>query len=549
MALSKETIDKLIGKDVKDISYWEEKYPLRPNNQVTTRVAPSPTGFQHIGAIFQAVMNRKFAHQNNGVFFLRIEDTDTKREVSGATDLIISSFEDFDISPDEGPLDEKGNEKGAYAPYFQSKRADLYKSGIKYFLENDLAYPCFCTEDDIENIRKEQTILKVRPGYYGKWARCRRLSEEQIEKKLEESCPFIIRFKANGNWDNKKYFEDLARGKVLMPENDLDIVIMKKDGLPTYHFAHLMDDHFMRTTHVIRADEWLASLPLHIQLFEAIGWTPPHYVHTAPIQKLDEGNRRKLSKRKDPEAGVTYYFEQGYPIEAVKEYIMNLANSNFEDFKKANPENALDNFEFKIENLNNSGALLDFKKLENISKEFIATLSSDKLFARLYAWAETYDQGLKSKMDENKDYIKSILAIERDGCEKVRKDFYIFSKMWDEISYFFDDAFTLTKEKAVETIGLKEEDIKAFLSAYLPTYNHEHSKDDWFANLKEIALSQGYAKNAKEKDKEPGKYKGTISDAAKILRVSLTGRTESPDMYAIMQILGKDKTLKRLSLV
>ena len=543
--MKKELVERLIGKDIKDLSYWEEKYPPRKNGQVTTRVAPSPTGFQHIGAIFQAVMNRKFAYQNNGVFFLRIEDTDTKREVAGATDLIISSFIDFNITPDEGPLDEKGGENGNYGPYFQSKRANIYLSGIKYLLEKDLAYPCFTSEEEMEKLRQEQTALKVRPGYYGKWAKYRTLSEEQIEALLNEGKPYIIRFRSSGNGDNKKYFEDLSRGKVLMPENDLDIVILKKDGLPTYHFAHLMDDHFMRTTHVIRADEWLASLPLHIQLFEAMGWTPLHYAHTAPIQKLDDGNRRKLSKRKDPEAGVSYYFEQGYPIEAIKEYIMNLANSNFEDFKKESTENTLENFEFKIENLNKSGALLDFKKLENISKEFIATLSSAELFDRLYIWAKEYDPTLQKKMDDNKDYIIKILGIERDGAEKVRKDFYILSNIWSEISFFFDYSF-VPASLSSET-SLKAEDIRTIVEEFKKSYDENSTKEEWFDNVKKIAFENGYAKNAKEKDKEPEKYKGTLSDVATVLRLLITGRTQSPDLYAIMQILGKDRSIQRLN--
>lgn len=540
--MKKELIEQLIGKDVKYISHWEEKFPPRQEGIYVTRFAPSPTGFMHIGGLSTALINERLAHQKNGVFMLRIEDTDTKREVDGAVDLIIKSFQDFSMNIDEGPTSET-EEKGAYGTYFQSMRRDIYLSTIKYLLENDLAYPCFCSETDLEHIRQEQTALKLRPGYYGKWAKCRKLSEEQIEANLDAKKPFILRFRSNGDWDKKRFFEDVARGKISMPENDTDIVIMKSDGLPTYHFAHVVDDHFMRTTHVIRGDEWIASMPLHVQMFEAIGWKTPNYVHLAPIQKLDEGNRRKLSKRKDPEANVAYYFEQGYPIEAIKEYLMNLANSDFEDFKKTNPENTIEKFELKLENLNNSGPLLDFKKLENITKEFVATLSSAELYDRLLAWANVYDASFADKLKNNKDYIKSILAIERDGVEKVRKDYYIMSKISEEISYFFNDEYSFDKA----SFPISEDLAREITQAYLPTYNHNASKEEWFDNVKDIASKLGYAKNAKEKDKNPEAYKGTVSDVATVLRVLITGRTQSPDLYAIMQILGKDEVVRRLS--
>ncbi|MDR1026288.1 MAG: glutamate--tRNA ligase [Lactobacillus sp.] len=548
--MKKELIEKLIGADVKDISYWADKFSPRPEGQVVSRVGPSPTGFMHLGNIYAALIPYTFTHQNKGVFFLRIEDTDTKRKVEGAVDLVISSLKAFGINADEGPINE-GEEKGAYGPYHQSQRADIYKSGIKMLLEKDLAYPCFATEEDIEALRKEQTALKLRPGYYGKWAKCRNLTEEQIEENLSKGMPFVFRFRASGNHETKKYFTDLVKGKIQMPENDMDIVIMKSDGLPTYHFAHVMDDHFMGTTHVIRADEWLASMPLHVQMFESIGWKVPNYAHIAPIQKLDEGNRRKLSKRKDPEANISYYFEQGYPVEAVKEYLINLANSSFEDYKKAHPENALETFEFKLENLNVSGALLDFKKLENISKEFIATLSSADLYNRILTWAESYDKSFADKLRANADYIKSILGIERDGAEKVRKDYYIFSKISDEISYFFDDDFKLTKEDLLSQSPLSENLTKDIVKQYLASFDFNHNKEEWFNNIKDLAAKNGFAKNPKERDKNPELYagKGTVSDIATIVRLLITGRTQSPDLHAIIQILGKDRTLKRLSLL
>lgn len=540
-----ELIERLVGKDVKDISYWEEKYPQREAGKIVTRFAPSPTGFMHIGGVYTSLLDYKLAKQNDGVFILRIEDTDGKRYVEGAVDLVISSLKEFGIIADEGPIDEKGNEIGSYGPYVQSQRREIYLSGVKYLLEKGLAYPCFATEEELEAVRKEQTILKLRPGYYGKWAKYRNLKDEQIEQKLDEGKPFIFRFKSNGNWDKKRFFEDAFRGKIQMPENDMDVVLLKSDGLPTYHFAHIIDDHFMRTTHVIRTDEWLASLPLHVQMFESIGWEVPNYVHGAPVQKLDEGNKRKLSKRKDPEANVAYYLEQGYPVEAVKEYLMNLLNSNFEDYKKANPENALETFVLQLKNLNVAGPLLDMKKLENISKEYLATLSSAQLFERTLTWAETYDQDFAKKLNDYKNYIISILAIERDGAQKVRKDYYVFSKIGEEISYFFAEGY---KPNLVD-MPLSKDLSKTILEQYIASYDHNHSKEEWFENIKKIAADNGFAKNPKEKDKNPDLYvgKGTVSDVATTLRLAITGRSQSPDLYAIMQVLGEQESRQRLN--
>lgn len=541
--MKKELVEKIIGKDIKDISYWEEKFPKRNEGTVATRFAPSPTGFMHIGGLLTGLICEHYAHQNRGVFMLRIEDTDTKREIDGATDLIIKAFKDFDMSIDEGPTSET-EEKGSYGPYFQSKRKDIYLSAIKMLLEKDLAYPCFCSSEELEQIRNEQTILKFRPGYYGKWAKYRTHNDEQIEQNIDDGKPFIIRFRSNGNWDTKRVFDDMVRGKLSMPENDIDTVILKSDGLPTYHFAHVVDDHFMRTSHVIRGDEWLASLPLHVQMFEAAGFDIPTYVHIAPIQKIDDGNRRKLSKRKDPEANVSYYFEEGYTIESIKEYLMNLANSNFEDFKKENPINAIENFELKLENLNNSGSLLDFKKLENISKEFMSTLSSVELYERVLTWAESYDKDFAKKLIDNEDYVKSILSIERDNCEKVRKDFYILSKIKEEISYFFNDGLAINEED----LPVSKDFVKEIVSEYIEIYNHDDSKQEWFEKIKEIAAKLGYAKNAKEITKNPDmNFKGTVSDIATTLRVLITGKTQSPDLYAIMQVLGKEESIRRLS--
>ncbi|MDD4556278.1 MAG: glutamate--tRNA ligase [Alphaproteobacteria bacterium] len=540
--MKKELVERLIGKDVKDISFWAKKFPKRPDGMIVTRFAPSPTGFLHIGAISTCQINEKLAHQSGGKILLRIEDTDTKREVEGTTSLIIEAFKKFNMFFDEGPISDT-EETGEYGPYFQSQRKDIYLSGVKYLLEQDWAYPCFSTEEELDAIRKEQTVLKFRTGYYGKWAKYRNFPEEMVEKYLDEGRPYIIRFKSNGDWNNKRYFDDGIRGKVSMPENDIDIVILKSDGLPTYHFAHVIDDHFMGTTHVIRSDEWLASLPLHVQMFETIGFEAPKYVHLSPIQKLDDGNRRKLSKRKDPEANVEFYLQEGYPVEAVKEYLMNIANSDFEEFRKANPINAVEKFELKIDKLNNSGALLDFLKLDSVAKEYISTLSSSELYDKLLNWAKEYDTAFAEVMKNEEAYLKSILAIERDGVEKVRKDFYIYSKIKDEVSYFFKDKFSFD----VKDFPVSLENARELVEAYKNLYVHEDVKENWFPKVKDLAEKLGYAKNPKELAKTPEAYKGTVADVACVIRILITGRAQSPDLYTVMQILGKEETLKRLN--
>lgn len=552
MALSDEIINRLMGDGVPSVEEIEKKYPPRvlAEGQCVTRIAPSPTGFMHLGSVYAALISERVAHQSDGVFMLRIEDTDTKREVEGAAEFIIKALGDFDLKFDEGPLKDN-QEVGAYGPYVQSQRKEIYQAYIKEWLKKGLAYPCFCSESEIEAMRERQSKTGGRPGYYGMWAKCRNLNEEQIKANLDAGKPFVIRFRSPGKYMNKIAIEDVCRGKRFFPENDLDIVIMKSDKLPTYHFAHLVDDHLMGTTHVLRGDEWLSSLPLHIQLFQVMGWNPPKYGHIAPIQKLEDEARRKLSKRKDPEANIAFYGEKGYPKEVVINYLMNLANSDFEDFIRANPDKNYRDFEFKIERLNNSGPLLDFVKLENISKEFIATLSADELYARLYDWASKYDETLQSLMDDKSEYFKQILNIERGNCDRVRKDYYMMSAIYPEIKYFFDDEFKLTAGDVFELLpNLSQDDIKFVASEYIKLYNHNDTKDEWFAKVKEFALANGYAKNAKEITKNPDVvYKGTVSDVATILRVLITGRRESPDLYSIMQVLGNERVLSRLNIL
>ena len=394
----------LIFPNAKDIKYYEEKYPERnlPEGAIVTRFAPSPTGYVHIGGLYQSQIAWKMAEQTKGVVFLRIEDTDQKREVQDATIGIVNSLKDFRIDFDEGMLNEQ-EEKGAYGPYKQSLRKEIYQAYAKYFIENNLAYPCFATEKELEEMREKQEAAKIRPGYYGVWAKYRNLPIEEAAQKIKAGEPYIIRFKSRGNEEKKIRHQDLIKGKVDFPENDQDIVIIKADGLPTYHFAHLVDDHLMRTTVVIRGDEWLSSVPLHLQLFQAAGFKAPRYAHIAPLMKMDEGGKRKISKRKDPEAAVSYYHEQGIPPEAVCEYLLNIANSNFESWRKANPLADLKEFELQFNKMGVSGALFDMVKLLDISKTIISRFDAEKVYNETLSWAPKYDSELL-KLLENKEY-------------------------------------------------------------------------------------------------------------------------------------------------
>jgi glutamyl-tRNA synthetase len=551
-----ELVNRLISDDLPSIADIEAKYPPRnlPDGAIVSRTAPSPTGFMHIGTIYQTMISKKLTNQTNGKFFLRIEDTDTKREVPGARQIIIdylAKYNIFDENNDEGPfLDNTCH--GNYGPYTQSKRADIYKAYIKYMLENDLAYPCFCTAEQLNEVREGQKKDDLRTGYYGHFARCRRLSEEDIEDRLEEDLSYVIRFKSNGRHSNKILINDLVKGKRNMSENDFDIPILKGDGLPSYHFAHLIDDHLMGTTHVVRGDEWLSSLPLHLELFETMKWNAPQYVHISPIEKLDEGNRRKLSKRKDPEASVVYYDEVGYPTQAVLEYLMNIANSDFEPWRKQNPTSKLDEFELKTSKLSKSGALFDFDKLNHISQDYISRLTKDEVFDELEKWVVNKDNHLHKKMVQNKEYIKEIINIERENTNKPRKDITMWSQAWDSIGYFFDDEFSLTKEKALEILeNPSEDDVKAVISDFISEYdsNMKLDKQEWFNSFKELAIKHNYATNGKEYKANPEAFKGGMADMAKIFRVLLKGTPQTPDLYYMMKVMGKDRVFKRLSII
>ncbi len=535
----------LIYPEAKEITYYEEKYPTRnlKEGAIVTRFAPSPTGFVHIGGLYQSLIARKITKQTQGVFFLRIEDTDQKREVENGITGIVKALKDFNIIPDEGMISEK-EEKGNYGPYQQSLRKEIYQSYAKYLIEQGKAYPCFCAPEEIEEIRKKQETAKIRPGYYGVWAKCRNHTVEEMAQKIKNGESYIIRFKSLGREDKKIKHHDVIKGNVDFPENDQDIVIIKADGLPTYHFAHAVDDHLMGTTHVIRGDEWLSSVALHLQLFHELGWKAPKYAHIAPIMKNDNGNKRKLSKRKDAEAAVSYYEEEGIPEEAVKEYLLNIANSAFENWKRANPDKTIEEFELQINKMSVSGALFDMVKLLDVGKTVISRMSAQKVYEEAIKWARNHDKELE-KMLEDKEYALKIFNIER-GNKKPRKDISKWSEVKENIEYMYDKNFNEKKmEYPYQVINNKEE-IKEILTKYLEKYYETtDDKQTWFDKIKELAEEMGYAKEVKEFKANPEKYKAHVGDVSTVLRVALTGRTNTPDMYEIMQILGKERIAKR----
>ena len=536
----------LIFPDAKDISYYEEKYPERnlPEGAVVTRFAPSPTGFVHIGGLYQALVARTIAEKTGGVFFLRVEDTDQKREVENGVTGIVNSLKDFDMAPDEGMISDT-EEIGNYGPYKQSLRKDIYQAYAKYMIEQGKAYPCFCTPEDGEEMRKKQEAAKVRPGYYGVWAKCRNLSVEEMIEKIKAGVPYIIRFKSPGREDRKIKHKDVIKGNVDFPENDQDIVIIKADGLPTYHFAHAVDDHLMRTTHVIRSDEWLSSVPLHLQLFHELGFKAPKFAHISPIMKNDNGGKRKLSKRKDPEAAVSYYKEEGVPTDAVKEYLLNIANSTFENWRRANPDKPMEEFDFQLNKMSVSGALFDMIKLLDIGKTVISKMTAEEVYKYSLEWAKEFDKEL-AEMLEDKEYALKVFGIER-GNKKPRKDIAKWSDVKHNIEYMYDDKFYgKTQEYPYQPAISDKEDISKILDLYIEKYYDENDdKQAWFDKIKALAVEMGYAGEVKEFKNNPGMYKAHVGDVSTVLRVALTSRTNTPDMYEIMQILGKDRIAKR----
>ena len=535
----------LIFPDVKEISYYEEKYPKRnlKEGAIVTRYAPSPTGVMHIGGLYQALIAKKMARQTEGVFFVRIEDTDQKREIENGTMKILTSLKNFNLDPDEGMISDI-EEEGNYGPYKQSQRKEIYQAYAKYLIEQGKAYPCFCTTEELDEIRKNQETAKIRSGYYGVWAKCRNYTVEQMAEKIKNGEKYIIRFKSKGREDRKIKHKDLIKGNVEFPENDQDVVIIKADGLPTYHFAHIVDDHLMGTTHVIRGDEWLSSVPLHLQLFYELGFKAPKYAHIAPIMKNDNGNKRKLSKRKDPESAVNYYEEEGIPKQAVEEYLLNIANSTFENWRRANPDKDISEFELQLNKMSVSGALFDMVKLLDIGKTVISRMTAEEVYDRAYEWSKRHDEKL-AKMLEDKEYSLKIFGIER-GNKKPRKDIAKWSEVKENIEYMYDEIFLEKDNKYTYQVINQKEDVNKILDLYLEKYyNEADDKQTWFDKIKELSQELGYAKEVKEFKENPEKYKAHVGDVSTVLRVALTARTNTPDMYEIMQVLGKESIKKR----
>jgi len=532
----------------KDPADYETIYPERklPVGAKVTRLGPSPTGFIHLGNLYGAFVDERLAHQSNGVFYLRIEDTDDKRQVEGAVEAIISSLEFFGVTFDEG-ADMEGD-KGDYGPYYQSQRAEIYQTYVKQLVQRGQAYPCFCTEEELNAIREEQERLKENPGYYGKWAKHRDLELEEIQSRMEQGMPFVVRLKSQGTHDCAEEeirmitVEDGIRGTLTMPENDQDVVLLKANGIPTYHFAHVIDDHLMRTTHVVRGAEWLPSLPIHVELFGTLGWPLPVYCHTAQLMKMEDGNKRKLSKRKDPELSLDYYRSEGYHPKAVREYLLTILNSNYEEWRMENPDSPQDAFDFTVEKMSNSGTLFDLDKLNDISKDVLVKVPAGDLSEFLIGWAKTYRPELLDLFVGHEEYLMKILDLGRQG-EKPRKDFIHARQMFEFISYFYDDYF---KTEDAYPGNVSGEDVKTILSAYLETYDHKDDQSQWFDKIREIASANGYAAKPKDYKKNPELYKGHVGDVSTVIRIALMGRAMSPDIWEIQQILGETKTKERI---
>ena len=537
----------MIFPNAKPVKYYEEKYPRRnlKEGAIVTRFAPSPTGFVHIGGLYQSLIARTLANQTDGVFFLRVEDTDQKREVENGVSGIVKALKDFNIAPDEGMIDEE-NDIGDYGPYKQSLRKEIYQAYAKDLIEKRLAYPCFATAEDLEEMRKKQESAKIRPGYYGVWATWREKPLDEVIEKIKNGDPYIIRLKSMGREDKKIKHHDLIKGNIDFPENDQDIVIIKSDGLPTYHFAHAIDDHLMGTTLVIRGDEWLSSVPLHLQLFQTLGFKAPKYAHIAPIMKEENGAKRKLSKRKDPESAVSYYAKEGIPSEAVKEYLLNIANSNFEQWRKQNKEAKLEEFTLQLNKMGVSGALFDMIKLLDISKTVISKYTKERVYEEAINWANEYDADLKELLQKDKEYTLKVLGIER-GNTKPRKDISKWSDLKENIEYMYDERYFNTEHiYEFQKINNKEE-IQKIVSLYIEKYfDINNDKQVWFDNIKNLAEELGYAREVKMYKQEPEKYKGHVGDVSTVIRIALTARANTPDMYEIMQVLGKESVIKRL---
>ena len=524
--------------------YYESIYPQRvlAEGARVTRVAPSPTGYLHLGTLFTALVNRITATSTGGIFYTRIEDTDKKREVEGGIADIIGGLNRFGISIDEGYV--SGTvESGNYGPYKQSMRAEIYQCYAKELLRRGLAYPCFCTAEDLARMREEQEELKVRTGYHGKWARHRDITYDEAKSLIDSGKPFVIRLRSFGDENKRVVFDDVIKGKIEMPENDEDFVLLKSDGIPTYHFAHAIDDHLMRTTHVFRGDEWISSTPKHIELFRIFGFKPVKYGHVSPIMKLDGGAKRKISKRKDPEAAVYFFAQEGYPTEAVIEYLMTISASDFEDWRRANPAADYRTFKFNTKKMSVSGALFDNDKLNDVSKIYISKMQSGAAYDALCAWCREFDAEFYDLLNRSPDFSIKMLAVDRDGVKNARKDIAKWNEAKEYFSYYFDELF-------IPCYALPErvtaDDARSFLSEYVKTYSPDDDRTVWFEKIKQIAPRLGFAAETKEYKAAPESFKGSAGDLSGVLRIAITGKTNTPDLCGIMSVLGYDRCVERI---
>ena len=545
---NKDLAELIFPNITKTIEDYEKIYPERnlPEGAMVTRFAPSPTGFVHMGSLLASFISSKAAKDTKGVFYLRIEDTDQKREVPNGIEGIVKDLKDFEIHIDEGTLSREES-IGEYGPYIQSERKEIYHAFIKHLISIGMAYPCFCSEEHLAEIREMQEATKSRIGYYGRYAVCRNIKIEEAYTRIKNGEKFIIRLKSPGDFEKKIVVNDLVKGKIEFPENDLDIVIMKSDGLPTYHFAHLVDDHLMRTTHVTRGDEWVSSLPIHQQLFQVFGFNPPKYAHLSPILKQEGETKRKLSKRKDPEAAMSYYAELGIPIKAVHLYLMTIANTNFEQWYDQNKDKTLDDFKFDFKKISASGSLFDVEKLINISRNYISFLSAEEVYDNVYNWSSTYDPNLHELLEKYKEYTINIFSIERYQ-KKPRKDYESWSSIKKNIWYMYDELFT---PSTYDFQKIKDhEEISKILTTYLDKYYQESDdKETWFNKIKDLTDELGYCSNMKEYKENSDKYKGSVADISTVIRVALTSSSMTPDLYEIMKLLGPNRIKSRIDKV
>lgn len=522
---------------------YEAMYPPRvlPEGARVTRIAPSPTGYLHLGTFFTAMVNRLTADATGGVFYFRLEDTDKKREVEGGADDILKGLREFGLRIDEGFV-APGEVVGSYGPYQQSQRAEIYQTYAKELVRRGLAYPCFCTEHERQQAREQQEQNKERTGYYGPYALCRQIPPEKALERVQAGESFVVRLRSAGSEENRIQFHDLIKGTIEMPENDEDIVLLKSDGIPTYHFAHAIDDHLMHTTHVIRGDEWISSVPKHLQLFQTLGFRPPKYAHVSPIMVEDNGSKRKLSKRKDPQAAMHFYAQQGYPADSVLEYLLTIANSDFEDWRRANPTADRFSFKFNLKKMSVSGALFDLDKLNDVSKNVIAAMDAASVEQQVEQWAQAYAPDFAALLSRDREYATGIFSIDR-GNTKPRKDIARWSDVPDYVSYFFDETY----ENALELPeNITPADAAAVLAVYATVYDPVQDKDAWFAAVRGICEELGFSPDVKAYKKDPAAFKGHVGDVSTIIRIAVTGRRNTPDLCAIMRQLGPERVQQRL---